>query len=93
VNYHETLRDAVRLVDKLGLRYLWVDSLCIIQDDPNDKELEIAQMPLVYNQSTVTIITSCGLGVYQGFLQERSFTLPQGNGLASRHRSIMEKGA
>jgi hypothetical protein len=34
----QTLQDAVRVTLSLGLRFLWVDSLCIIQDDPQDSE-------------------------------------------------------
>lgn len=33
-----TLQDAIKVVYSLGLRFLWVDSLCIIQDDPQDGE-------------------------------------------------------
>lgn len=93
INIHElppTLRDAVMIVDKLGLQYLWVDSLCIIQDDPNDKELEIAQMPLVYSQATVTLATSRSSAVYQGFLQNRSFQVSQRPELAARHKPATE---
>jgi hypothetical protein len=32
----KTLRDAVIITRMLGVRYLWVDSLCIIQDDADD---------------------------------------------------------
>lgn len=32
----KTGQDAVFIVRKLGFRYLWVDSLCIIQDDEDD---------------------------------------------------------
>ncbi|KAN0099529.1 hypothetical protein V8E51_013304 [Hyaloscypha variabilis] len=52
-------------------RRLWVDSLCIIQDDTADKAREIAQMPQVYGNATVTIAASRASGVEEGFLQER----------------------
>lgn len=39
-----TLRDAVKVCQKMGTRFLWVDSPCIVQDDPEDKDVEIAGM-------------------------------------------------
>ena len=38
------LRDAVTVTMQLGLSHLWIDSLCIVQDDENDKEAEGAKM-------------------------------------------------
>jgi hypothetical protein len=29
-----TVRDAIRMIHAIGLRYAWVDTLCIVQDDP-----------------------------------------------------------
>ncbi|KAE9364540.1 HET-domain-containing protein, partial [Stipitochalara longipes BDJ] len=67
----QSIRDAILVTEKLGMRRLWVDSLCIIQDDVADKAREIAQMPQVYGNATVTIAASRGSGVEEGFLQER----------------------
>jgi hypothetical protein len=36
----KTFRDAIQVTRELGQRYLWIDSLCIIQDDPNDWRME-----------------------------------------------------
>ncbi|KAI0177585.1 heterokaryon incompatibility protein-domain-containing protein [Pestalotiopsis sp. NC0098] len=43
-----TLRDAVKVVRYLGVRYLWIDSLCICQDDSEDWTRESAQMTEIY---------------------------------------------
>lgn len=43
---------------QLGLRYLWIDSLCILQDSREDWSKESAQMGQVYGQSFCTIATS-----------------------------------
>jgi hypothetical protein len=51
----KTIQDAVTITRRLGIRYLWVDSLCIIQDDPTDWEMEAARMKSVYANSLVTI--------------------------------------
>jgi hypothetical protein len=32
----KTFQDAVLMTRRLGIRYLWIDSLCIIQDDGDD---------------------------------------------------------
>ncbi len=44
----KTFRDAVRITRGLGIRYLRIDSLCIIQDDEKDWEIESAKMADVY---------------------------------------------
>ncbi|EON68892.1 hypothetical protein W97_08150 [Coniosporium apollinis CBS 100218] len=44
-----SLQDAVTATRKLGLRYLFVDALCIIQDSQEDKDSEMAKMGEVYH--------------------------------------------
>jgi len=70
----QTLQDAVTFCDKLHIRFLWVDALCIVQDDPNHKAREIAQMPNVYRNSIFTIAASRASNVQEGFLGERIAT-------------------
>jgi len=65
-----TIRDAVKVAEELGLQYLWIDSLCIIQDDLQDVAKEISQMPDIYSQALVTISTSRAETVIEGFLHE-----------------------
>jgi hypothetical protein len=55
-----TIRDAMAVVRKLGIRYLWVDALCIIQDDPQDKAKEIHRMDSIYEGSTFTLVAASG---------------------------------
>lgn len=50
-----TFRDAVRITREIGERYLWIDSLCIIQDDKDDWAREAALMADVYGQSCCTL--------------------------------------
>ena len=54
----KTLQDAVQVTKRLGLEYIWIDSLCIIQDSPSDKSHEIPRMALYYKNSYVTICAS-----------------------------------
>ena len=55
VKLPQTVRDAVELTRALGLRYLWVDSLCIDQSSLADWELELSSMAEIYRCSTITI--------------------------------------
>lgn len=48
-------RDAVAVTRKLGLYYLWIDALCIIQDDEADWKSEAAIMGAIYTQAICTI--------------------------------------
>ena len=66
-----TIKDAVVVTERLGIMKLWVDAFCIIQDDVVDKAWEIAQMPLVYSQATVTIVASRADRAEAGFLHDR----------------------
>ncbi|KAF2399724.1 HET-domain-containing protein, partial [Trichodelitschia bisporula] len=56
-------RDAVLLTRQLGVSYLWIDSLCIVQDDPSDWERESALMCNLYANAYVTIALSSLLGI------------------------------
>jgi hypothetical protein len=66
-----TIQDAIKVTARLGLRYIWVDSICILQDLPQDKIMQIARMPEIYQNSTVTISTSRALYADDGFLIKR----------------------
>lgn len=50
-----TFRDAVVITRNLGQRYLWIDSLCIVQDDEKDWAQEASQMAKVYSCSYCTL--------------------------------------
>ncbi|KAF9877171.1 hypothetical protein CkaCkLH20_05437 [Colletotrichum karsti] len=53
-----TFRDAIDFTRRLGLQYIWIDSLCIIQDDPLDWQIEAAQMAAIYTNAHVTLAAS-----------------------------------
>lgn len=57
----QTIKDAMEVVRKLGERYLWVDRLCIEQDNPTQKEVEIQKMDIIYSHALITIIAHAGL--------------------------------
>lgn len=53
-----TLQDAVIVTRRIGIRYLWIDSLCIIQGDTADWTLESAKMAEVYQNAYLVIAAS-----------------------------------
>ncbi|KAL9623800.1 MAG: hypothetical protein Q9160_002031 [Pyrenula sp. 1 TL-2023] len=80
----QNFSDAVFLTAKLGIRYLWIDSLCIIQDDKQDWESQAAQMTSIYRDSYLTVAASVAPNSPHGFL------VPRTN--AELHRGIVPTG-
>jgi Heterokaryon incompatibility protein (HET) len=62
------IQDTVNLVQRLGLRYLWVDRLCIVQDSIRSWRLNAAAMHLVYGQAYLTICAADGNDAHAGLL-------------------------
>ena len=50
-----TFRDAFAIAKRLGVDYIWIDSLCIIQDSEADWNIESAKMPFIYSQALFCI--------------------------------------
>lgn len=55
-----TITDAMLLVSRFDERYLWVDSLCIMQDDAENKHDRIALMDVIYQKAILTIVAVSG---------------------------------
>lgn len=67
----ETIKDAILLCIKLEFWYIWIDCLCIIQDDKNDWTNQAAQMSRIYSQATLTIATPICLDSSESFISKR----------------------
>ncbi|KAL8879771.1 MAG: hypothetical protein Q9198_002681 [Flavoplaca austrocitrina] len=67
-----TFQDAVNITRNLGYQYLWIDSLCIIQDDPDDWAFESSTMSRVYSNSILTIAALWGNDSHSGCFVERN---------------------
>ncbi|KAK3346483.1 heterokaryon incompatibility protein-domain-containing protein [Lasiosphaeria hispida] len=63
-----THRDLVMLARRLAIRYVWIDALCIIQDDAVDWENEAASMFAVYRHVHLTVVAAAGDSCNSGFL-------------------------
>jgi hypothetical protein len=66
-----SFQDAVAVTRYLGVRYLWIDSLCIIQDSTDDWQVESAKMPEIYMNAYVTIAAAATEDSHGGFLVDR----------------------
>lgn len=51
-----TLKDAVLLTRSIGIKYLWIDAICIVQDDETEWETEAQKMMQYYGHARVTIV-------------------------------------
>jgi len=63
----QTMKDAITTTRFLGLRYLWIDALCILQNDKEDKAEQISAMGNIYKKATITI-AAARAGASTGFL-------------------------
>ncbi|EPE24535.1 hypothetical protein GLAREA_08387 [Glarea lozoyensis ATCC 20868] len=54
----KTFREAINAARYLGFQYIWIDSLCIVQDDPDDWAAESSLMSSVYGGSSLNLAAS-----------------------------------
>ncbi|KAI1092999.1 HET-domain-containing protein [Rostrohypoxylon terebratum] len=76
------IQDAINLTYDFGETYIWIDALCIVQDDQQLKTAQISQMDLVYTSALMTIVplvrtldpdqACCGLPRYNPKIRRRS---------------------
>ncbi|KAL5317951.1 hypothetical protein ACEPPN_015055 [Leptodophora sp. 'Broadleaf-Isolate-01'] len=65
-DWPRTVLDAVAVTKELGLRYLWVDRLCINQSDNEEKGYLISRMTTIYEAAEFTIVAAAGSGASHG---------------------------
>ncbi|KAI0334683.1 HET-domain-containing protein [Cubamyces sp. BRFM 1775] len=66
----KNIMDAIRVTHALGIRYLWTDSLCIIQDSHSDKHRELRKMRDVYRYAFIAIDAANAESASQGVLHD-----------------------
>jgi hypothetical protein len=83
----KTFQDAIKLSRLLGVRYLWIDSLCICQDQIHEWERESAKMAMVYANAYLTVaatgVDSSEGGLFFSRKPPRSIELPHTSGKTS----------
>jgi hypothetical protein len=75
--FSKTFTDAIFIARGLGLSYLWVECLCIIQDDKDDWENESGLMATVYGNSYIKNTASSAADGRQGCFQDQDFRFLQ----------------
>ena len=73
----QTISDAIEVCRRLKMRYLWVDALCIIQDDEKDKDSQLPEMDKIYSVAALTIVAACGTDAKSGLSCLRYRCSPQ----------------
>ncbi|RKK11296.1 hypothetical protein BFJ66_g8908 [Fusarium oxysporum f. sp. cepae] len=67
-----TFRDAITVTNRLGLEYIWIDALCIIQLDAEDWSLHSVTMAKVYSYSAITLAAAASSDAHGGLFRERN---------------------
>jgi hypothetical protein len=83
-----SIQDAIILTQRLGERYLWVDSLCIVQDDPNLKSRLISRMDLIYNHAWLTLVAASGDDAWSGLSGVREWSRNENQLVASVNKDL-----
>ncbi|KAL8685053.1 MAG: hypothetical protein Q9218_008001 [Villophora microphyllina] len=72
-----TIKDAFAIIRHLGQRYLWVDALCIVQDDSTQLDMELSQMHRVFACANFSIIAADGADANYGLRGFKDLTMPR----------------
>ncbi|VTO83975.1 unnamed protein product [Fusarium graminearum] len=70
LEFPKTFQDAVYITKALGIRYLWIDTFCIIQDDEKDWETQASLMAAIYENAYITIAAGASDDDDGGFFSE-----------------------
>ena len=91
----KTFQDAITIAQSLGYTYIWIDSLCILQDSRQDWEAESARMGDIYENAALTIAATSSPSDESGFLGVRTSNaikvinfLPPGDGTVVREALV-----
>jgi hypothetical protein len=82
-----TVQDALLFTEKIGESYLWVDALCIVQDDHANTQVEIARMATIYDSAFLTLVAAdatdgdCTLAVVLGGGGSGAYPVPEYTGI------------
>jgi hypothetical protein len=75
-NLPRTLKDAVDFTRRLGIPFLWIDCVCIIQDSEQDWRSEAMRMQDVYRNATLVLLAKVSKSVVGGLFTPRMPDFP-----------------
>ena len=84
----ETLRDAILVTRRLGVRYLWVDALCIIQDDDDDWQSESSNMRAIYRNASFVISASDASHSDSGMFYDRTALIASSDDFSAKNAAL-----
>ncbi|KAI3337146.1 HET-domain-containing protein [Xylariaceae sp. AK1471] len=91
-----TFKDAITISRRLGIRYIWIDSLCIVQDSPRDWARESARMADIYRNSYLTIAAASSRdgagGLYLKDQRQKGVTLTGTTSLGKTYNIRVQYG-
>jgi hypothetical protein len=64
----QSFKDAIEVTNMLGSRYVWIDALCVVQDDDLDWSDQASQMGSIYANASVTLALHSPARSVEGFL-------------------------
>jgi hypothetical protein len=71
-----SFQDAILITRELGIRYLWIDSLCIVQDDEAHWRQESARMGSIYENAFLRIAANGASDSTEGLFERHSNQTP-----------------
>jgi hypothetical protein len=91
----KTFQDAINFLRRMGVDYLWIDSLCIIQDSEDDWAEESAKMAEIYMNGFITIAATRGAVATTGLyspMEDVNLSFPNGACFILRNRVVSHPG-
>lgn len=79
------LRDAIEITRRMGFEWIWIDALCIIQDDLEDWNMQSSLMAQVYGNAAFTIAADLAQGTEDKILQPHNLMQSHNFGQGSRY--------
>ncbi|KAI1322455.1 HET-domain-containing protein [Xylariaceae sp. FL0255] len=79
-----TIQDAIQTARRLQLEYIWIDAICIIQDDIEDWKREASQMGDIYRHAYLTLAATNSSSSFDGFLKDRQPSVNASQGFVFR---------